>query len=253
MSYLEVQVAMILLAISTTGLYSISVIQTRQSARLTESAFGEYADEQAAINPSTNPWARKLGVLATIEDGIAPSIAIEPQQSFTAIKDGHQSPSPNTHQGSGDFWSWNSWSFYRSYNGQAHYHYQPSSSGEGSYFEQEITGIPHGNYEILVTYPWLGSLGQSISHQIYDGPTLIRTVFVNQRTANSDTRLNNHTWDRLDVLPITSGTLRIRILDGPTGSSYVVADAIAVRTRRFELTSVGPTNSGGATAVLEVP
>ena len=66
-SYLEVQVAMVLLSIGIGGLYSLSVIQTRQSVALERML---PADEIASINPvaDANPsvaaWAQKLGAYA---------------------------------------------------------------------------------------------------------------------------------------------------------------------------------------------
>ena len=48
-SYLEVQVAMVMLSIGMVGLYSMSVVQTRQTSRLTEIL---PADEPAGLEPS---------------------------------------------------------------------------------------------------------------------------------------------------------------------------------------------------------
>ena len=253
-TYLEVQVAMVMLAIATSGLYSVSVIQTKQTARLTNRVFAEFADEDAAINPSTSSWARKLGVMATVDEVPAAGIALPVDDYFVSITDNADSGSGTTKfSANSDWFDWYLWNSYPAYGHSALYHPEFAQPGAGSYCQQEITGIPSGNYEVLITHPHFNGLGSNVSYEVYDDTTLIQTVQVNQQVACQEVQLNSHGWKRIVVMPINSGTLKIRILDGPDGRSYVIADAIAVRTRKFELASVVPTLTRGATVVLEAP
>ncbi|KAA1262189.1 hypothetical protein LF1_47510 [Rubripirellula obstinata] len=252
-TYLEVQVAMVMLAIATAGLYSVSVIQTKQSARLSGRVFAEFADADAAINAPTNEWARKLGAIATVDEVASPANAIDPDNYFVSITDNLWGGATIPFRAPSDFYTWYHWHYFACYGGTAFYHPEFSTVGAGSYCEQRITGIPSGNYEVLITYPYLSSLGTGIPYEIYDGATLVDTVIVNQTLPCDDTQLDGHDWERIAVMPINSGTLRIRMLDGPNGDRFIIADAIAVRTRKFELTSVNPTAGGGATAVVVTP
>jgi hypothetical protein len=59
-------------------------------------------------------------------------------------------------------------------------------------------------------------------------------------------------FESLGVFTINSGSVTVRILDGPGGPSYVVGDAVLVRSRRsLNVISVNPNDNGGANAVLE--
>ena len=252
-TYLEIQVAMVMLSIATAGLYSVSVIQTKQSTRLTDRVFAEFADADAAINAPTSPWARKLGAMATVDEVTSPGIPIDPDNYFVSITDNDGSGVTTTFREPSDSYGWTFWTYFRCYGGNAYFHRETSQPGDGSYCDQEIAGIPNGNYEVLITYPNLFTLGRNIAYEIYDGTTLVQTISVDQWQPCNDTQLDGHDWERIAVMPITSGTLKIRIKDGPAARNFLIVDAIAVRTRKFELTSVTPTSSAGATALLETP
>ena len=75
---------------------------------------------------------------------------------------------------------------------------------------------------------------------------------VNQRVAPADFSHNGRMWRLLGVYAINSGQVRVRMLDGPTSRSYIICDAMLVRTcRPLRVLSVAETGSGGATATLE--
>ncbi|MDA8744063.1 hypothetical protein N9N28_05470 [Rubripirellula amarantea] len=254
-SYLEVQVAMVLLAISTAGLYSVSIANTKQTSALVNRTFNSFADEDAAINAHPDEWARKLGVIAELDEVVSPAGTVVPDTFFSKITDNTSAADNIFFRASSDYYQWYDWTTSLGYGGNAKYHYQPTDIGEGSYTEQRITGIPAGTYEILITHPTLSVLAAETIYHIFDGSaaTPVSVVSVDQRVSCNDTRFGGHSWKRIEVMPITSGTLRIRINDGPAGRSFVISDAIAVRSRRFELVSVTPSNTGGATAALEIP
>jgi hypothetical protein len=249
-TYLEVQVAMVLLAIGMAGMYSMSVVQTKQTRRLIDVL---PAAEIPALNRSGDPWARKLGVYASVDEIVTPPAAVLPYSyAEQVVNDGDGAPSITTFQGPLDTHGFISFGHTPSYQGD--YHYHRSYGNIGSYFEFQATGLPVGEYEVLTTYYVYGSLGNAIPHQIYDGPTLRTTVNVNQKIATSDVSYDGKLWDRLAVVQVNTGTLRVRLVDGPGCTSYILADAILVRSARsFDVVSVAETAGGGATAILEAP
>lgn len=245
-SYLEVQVAMVMLSIGMAGLYSMSVVQSRQTNRLTDIL---PSDQTAALNQASMEWARKLGVYASVDEIVVPSAPIINQPLVDIIID-NQSSGAYFRRGSSDWWGWTSWNHSRAYLGNAHYHY--SVGRTGSYAQLRANGLATGDYEVYVTFPNLGSLGRSIPHRVYDGWTLLETVDVNQRVAPADFRHAGRMWHLLGVYRINSGTVRVRMLDGPNSRSYILCDAMLVRTQRpLRVLSVADTTGGGATAILE--
>lgn len=249
-SYLEVQVAMVLLAIGMAGLYSMSVVQTKQTARLKRIL---PADEIPAINRSADSWAQKLGVYAELEPAVVPTDPVLPYVYFEQVIDNADGPSSvKTFKDPGDTYGWVNWWYYRAFRGRVHYH--RSYGNTGSYIEFRATGLPVGEYEVLTTYNVFGSLGTAIPHQVFDGRTLRSTVLVDQTEATSEVSYEGRLWDRLAVVQINTGTVRIRLNDGPGCSSYILGDAMLIRSARsLDLISVDETAGGGATAILEAP
>ena len=245
-SYLEVQVAMVMLSIGMAGLYSMSVVQTRQTSRLTEIL---PAAQPAALNQAGHEWARKLGVYASVETTVVPSAPVANRPIVDVVID-NQDPGATFHKGSSDWYGWTSWNYYRAYLGNARYHY--SFGRSGSWAELRATGLAQGDYEVYVSYPNLGSFGRAIPHRVYDGITLLETVNVDQRVAPADFSHNGRMWRLLGVYPINSGQVRLRMMDGPNSRYYIICDAMLVRTRRpLRVLSVAETGGGGATATLE--
>ncbi|MCA9138711.1 MAG: hypothetical protein KDB00_18195 [Planctomycetales bacterium] len=256
-SYLEVQVAMVLLSIGISGLYSISVVQTRQTARLQEML---PSDEVASINPvsTTNPaeaaWAKKLGVYADIQtDSVAAPVTTYPLNTgFVKIVD---------NEDTGDYWTHRGWGApdWFQYTGSLE-KYEDSisvlqtSGSHGSFAEFIARNIPPGEYEVLLFCARISPCGSAVPHQIYDGPQLIDTVSVNQRVADNDFYYDSHWWQRLGVYTFHNSEIRVRMLDSPDTGDYVIADAIMIRCRRsFSVTSpVEATTSGGATVTVDL-
>ena len=248
---MEVQVAMVLLAIGMAGLYSMSVVQTKQTRRLTDVL---PPADVPALNRAGDPWMRKLGVYASVEELVTPTGSILAVFVLRASRRQPRRPArfyilSKTRVIS---LSWYAWNYSPSYLGNSHYH--RSYGNLGSYAEFSITGLPVGEYEVLTCYPALSSLGSAIPHQIYDGTTLRTTVNVNQKVATSEVSYNGRNWDRLAVVQINSGMVRVRLIDGSGARNYILADAILVRSARsFDVVSVAETAGGGATAILEAP
>ncbi len=241
---------MVLLAIGMAGLYSMSVVQTKQTRRLTDIL---PAADMPALNRSSDPWMRKLGVYASVEESVTPTGNILPYSYFEQVVDNLDgAPGFTSYQDPSDSYGWYAWNYSPSYRGNSHYH--RSFGNIGTYAEFTVSGLPVGEYEVLTCYPPLASLGSVIPHEIHDGATWRTTVNVNQQVGTSEVSYSGRNWDRLAVVQINSGTIRVRLMDGPGAMNYILADAILVRSARsFDVVSVAETAGGGATAILEAP
>lgn len=246
-TYLEIQVAMVMLAIAVSGLYSLSVIQTRQTSRLAEVL---PSNEIAALNQADSAWERKLGSYARIESAAAPRPAEIPYVKTTRIVDNQDgSPAVELFRGSNPY-DWTSWDYPTNYLGNAHFLY---NTGDPSpWAELSAFGLPAGDYDVFVMHPVFTSLGNAIEHQVYDGNSLLESVLVNQQQSPDDTYHAGRWWKRLGTYEINSGTCRVRLIGGPGALWYIIADAIMVRSRRsLEIQSIADTADGGVTVTLE--
>lgn len=239
---------MALMSLGAAGLYSISVVQTRQTSRVANIL---PANEVAALNRTVDPWERKLGVYAEIEAAVVPDAPAQPDVAVESIVDDTDFSSISHHQGPADAYGWTSWSHTSAYNNSGYYH--RSTGNLGSYFEFNLTGLTPGEYEVYTTYPTFSVLGTAIIHEIRDGGTVVATKSVDQTTTPSHLDHAGRMWEKLGFVQIDSGTLSVRIQDGPGGVDYVLADAILVRSRRsLEVVSIAETAGGGVTATLQV-
>ena len=239
-SYLEVQVAMVLMSLGAAGLYSMSVVQTRQTARITAVL---PAEETAALNRASDPWERKLGVYAEVDAVVIPDSPAQPDLPTETLIDNQELANLQFYQNPADSHGWTSWNYSPAYDGNAHYHY--SLGNVGSYAQFTVTGLDPGEYEVYTTYPALGSLGTSVIHEIRDGGSVVASVTVDQTQDPSQLSHNGRMWDKLGFVEINSGTLRVRLLDGSGAIDYILADAILVRSRRsLEVVSIADTANG---------
>lgn len=247
-SYLEVQVAMVMLVIGMGGLYSMVVVQTRQGNRLREML---PATQVAAINQADTKWARKLGVYANIEDVVVPSELVVADPAIELVVDNEDPASSMTFfKSPGDTNGWTQWTYSAAYLGHCHYHH--SSGNVGTWAQFNVTGLPPGDYEVLTTYSALPSLGTAVPYEIYDGATLRGTVIVDQTQHTSEIDHNGQLFDSIGVFTVNSGDLHVRLLDGPGSTSYILFDAILIRSRRpLDVVSLQPTADDGAQVVVE--
>jgi hypothetical protein len=111
------------------------------------------------------------------------------------------------------------------YNGSSRVHAASSTAATASW---AVTNLPAGTYNVQVT--WVrGSLrSPDAPYYIYDGTTLVATVYVNQQNAPVGTTLGRRPFQSLGSFQINSGTLTVVLGDTPDGS--VSADAIYVTT-----------------------
>ena len=249
-SYIEVQVAMVMLAIGMGGLYSMIVVQTRQGNRLREML---PATQVAAINQAETAWARKLGVYASIDETVNAADVVLPDTSFQLVVDNQDSAASVTFfQSPDDPNGWTQWTQSQAYLGHCRFH--RSNGNVGSWAQFNATGLPAGEYEILTTYPSFGTLGTAVPHEIYDGTKLIDTVPVDQTQPTSQVSHQGRLFDSIGVFTVTSGDVHLRLLDGPGSESFMLFDAILIRSRRpLDVVSLQPTANGGAQVVVEDP
>lgn len=260
-SYLEVQVAMVLLSIGISGLYSISVVQTRQTARLQQML---PSDQIASINPvsAADPaqaaWAKKFGVYAEIQtDVLAAPVPIYPlNHGFQQIIDNEDAVGFITYQAPGA----DDWEEYGGHYGDHDMNVAEIStvSSYGSYAYFEFRNVPPGEYEVFTTFPtkrssYSGEFGSAVPHYIIGGSTY-EVVPVDQRTVEQDVEHDGHWWERLGKFTFDSNTVYVVVYDSPRTGDWLIADAVMLRSRRsFEVvTAVSPTADGGATVTVEL-
>src|SRR5262249_4789184 len=90
----------------------------------------------------------------------------------------------------------------------------------------QVTGLPSGSYTVQATWNASSNHPSNAPYAIYDGTTLVRTVFVDQRPAPSGVVVGGVAFQDLGTVQVTSGTLRVVLSDA--GDGYVVADAVRV-------------------------
>ncbi|MEM9588093.1 MAG: hypothetical protein AAGA03_12500 [Planctomycetota bacterium] len=246
-SYLEVQVAMVMLAIGTAGLLSISVIQTRQTVQLTE-----LLDQGTshALNPADSSWASKLGVYTTVEESVAPRSAITPHLQFQQIiDDAMGSPFRQVHTAPDDDFGWYVYGSSTTYLSSCVYTY---CTGYGSYVGFHFEDVPPGRYDLFTTYRAWSILSDSVTHQVRVDGNLVNTITVNQRQAPNDLTFDSTGWRHLHTLSF-DGDLEVRLVDDVAKSDYLFADAVMLRNAEtLEIITVQK-NAGGAQAVLREP
>jgi type II secretory pathway pseudopilin PulG len=207
-SFLELQVAFVLLGIALAGLGPLVVMQSKQ-LRMLESRF----DHQTAyyLVPSTDSWARKLGAAASIatEDPGTPSPVV------TLIDDGD----PGYSDTGG---SWIQWSSGDPFQGD----YRENELGAGSdKASWEFAGLEAGWYEVLVTWGRDG-WATDAPYTVLDGETPLATVRVNQSNDPSGAVFEGSPWESLGVFSIAGGALRVDLSDD--ADEWVVADAVRI-------------------------
>lgn len=261
-SYLEVQVAMVLLSIGIGGLYSLAVIQSRQTAQLTNLI---PIDQVSSINPvnSGTPaeaaWARKFGVYADLaNDAVAaPTATYTLNVGFLQVIDNEDPSGFYAHTADGG----DNWEQYGGHGDDNKMNVDeiqtPASYGSFAVFIFE--NIPAGDYEVFTHFPtksgsYPGQFGSAVPHHIYEGYTLVSTTNVDQRLLDQDLYHSGTWWERLGGHTFHGDTIYVLISDTPKTGDWLVADAVMLRCRRSLgiVTPVTSTTGGGATVNVEL-
>lgn len=224
------------------------------------------ANEVASINPvvgnspAESAWARKLGVYAGIQaDAVAsPPPLYTLNDGFLIIVDNRKKRKFHAHDG-GHGSKWEREKDYPEDFGALHYdrdveELETKNHSHGAYAEFKLKHNEPGDYEVLLHCPRVWFLGNSVTHQIFDGDDLIDTVQVDQTVAQEDFQYDGLWWQRLGVYTFHDDKVFVRVLDTPISGDSIVADAVMLRSRRsFEsVSSVSTTPNGGATVTVEL-
>lgn len=208
-SFLELQVAFVLLGIALAGLIPLVVMQSKHLKRL-EARLDHQTTHYLA--PSTDEWARKLGVAASIEledPGPLPSPPV------TLIDDGD----PDYIE-SGENW-------YGHAEDAFDLDVRGNLNGDGSETAVwEFSGIPAGNYEVLVTWKENDELASNAPYAVYDGATAEGTFGIDQTAAPSGTTFGGVPWESLGVFSIVDDPLSVELTDDADGK--IQADAVRI-------------------------
>jgi ABC-type polysaccharide/polyol phosphate transport system ATPase subunit len=91
----------------------------------------------------------------------------------------------------------------------------------------QLDGLPRGTYDVQATWPPDPRGAYSAPYSVYDGPTLLRTVRVNQSIKPFGATAGGAVFQSLGTYPVHSGRLRVVLSNQATGG-YVLADAVRV-------------------------
>jgi len=95
-------------------------------------------------------------------------------------------------------------------------------------FTWTFENLADGYYEVQAT--WTTSPGNALDapFTLFDGAAVESTPRINQQLAPDDEQAAGRWWERLGIVHIVSGELRVELSDQATSGSYIVADAIRV-------------------------
>jgi hypothetical protein len=218
-SFLELQVAFVLLGIALAGLTPLVVMQSRQ-LRMLEARF----DPQTTyyLVPSTDAWAGKLGAPATIETA-DPGTAPAP---VTLIDNGD----PGYYEIDYGLIDWTTVARPTAFEGTLR---RQDGSGIGDAAVWEFANLQPGWYEVLVTYAAAADQATNAPFSVYDGAVCDGTVPINQTQPPSGAVFQGVPWESLGLFSISGDTLKVKVVDYANG--YIVADAVRIVPVRNEV------------------
>lgn len=220
-SFLEVQIAVVLLGVSTAALAPVMVTQMRQSARI-QSRFP--TETVQYISQPDNPWVGKLGGRATLSDTFSGSFSKK-------VLDAHPDSTVDDldlRYYEGGLWSTVTNS--RAYNGDLR---RADPSAGASLCLWEFYGIRPQYYEILVTWPAHAMAAPDAQVEIYDAITLRDTIVVNQTQKPAGETSDGVKWQSLGLYWIDTGSIWVVLWSQLSGN--VLADAVRIKPAQLEL------------------
>ncbi len=125
------------------------------------------------------------------------------------------------YQASGDHWT--STSGLGGYGNSVSY----AAEGDGGHTASwQVDGLPPAEYEVRATWTPYANRATNAPYHIYDGPTRLATVRVNQQLTPSGLCAHGVMFQSLGVYPIRSGSVRVVLSNDADG--FVIADAVHV-------------------------
>ncbi|OYP29394.1 hypothetical protein CGZ80_24610 [Rhodopirellula sp. MGV] len=246
------QVAMVLLAIATSGLFSLSVVATRQSVRLQNTL---PPSQTISINPNSlgepaeAAWARKLGVFADLEVDER-RIAKMPtpfQAGFDRVVD-NSGPNFYSHHAQ-DSQPWQTQSNVPDSFGNTITRLSADQS-HGSFAAYVFSNVPDGEYELLLHVPRSPDFGVAVRHRVYFAGSFADTIDVDQTVDTRDTEIDGLYWQRLGVYHVRGSMIAVQVIDTPGSGPTIVCDAVRLRSRRsFDIVAPPIQSSDGSVSV----
>jgi len=228
-SLLELQVSFIVLGVALAGVAPLVVMQSRQLQSL-EARLD--VDQVQYLDPSDDPWARKLGapaIITTTDPGTTPPPPV------TLIDDldlAYSEIDPGTID-------WTTVIDAAAWLGQYRHNYGDALGDTAIW---TFTDLPPGWYTVQVTYPANALHATNAPFSAYDDITLLGTTPVDQQTPPT-----GGTWETLATYKVVSGTLRIELGDNADGE--IAADATRVVSVRNEIDVISLTKTTDSEAV----
>ena len=206
-SFLESQVAMVVMAISISGLAPLMVLNTRQAAELQH----QIPSTPMYLTPETG-WKAKLGGAASISDE-----ATLPVVEVLDIDDG-------------DVGFRNRGMFWYLYTGRPSVHdadFRLFYRRGAAYGEYTLDVTP-GIYEVYASYSAYSFLSDAVRYRAYDDDAETLVVVIDQRQQPNDLVENGVSWKLLGAMTCESGTARVRV-DSLANRSLTMADGIQLK------------------------
>jgi prepilin-type N-terminal cleavage/methylation domain-containing protein len=226
---LELEVALLLLGITLTGVFPLLVVQSRGISAV-EKHFRPEVDYY--LVPSTNLWARKLGASAALMDrdpGPPPSPVV------LDIDDGDNGYSES---GSG----WSSTKVSNSYKGEYRQHnsslpVDSTNMGKGKGLDKQglaaaplgtavwqFSNLPPGWYNAMATWPDAPTNAPDAPYAIFDGSESLGTFLVGQNVPPSGLLFGGRPWQSVAIAYFRNGAVRVELSSNAGGS--VAADGV---------------------------
>ncbi len=207
-SFLELQVAFVVLAVALAGLFPLVVMHSKQQTRLEQRL-----DPQTTyfLVPSTDSWARKLGCAAL----------------FRTQDPGPPPPPPLLLLDNGDTAysevgaDWGTEAQPQAYRGDHRWHTLGTGTNTASW---QFTGLDPGWYDVRATWLESGTGASNAPFTVYDGTTNRGTFRVNQQLAPSGAVYDGRPWQSLGVVSIAGSSCKVTLTDDADGR--VIADAV---------------------------
>jgi prepilin-type N-terminal cleavage/methylation domain-containing protein len=248
---LEFIVAMVVLSIALTGMFPLMVVQSRNLESL-ELRYSEQGNKKTDwvcpvftpdlegavvlsredygdwyLIPSTDPWARKLGAMATLSRNPPAALPVE-------IRDDEGDVSDPGYEETGTGWAVETNA--QAFLGDRRRH-APIAEGETTieYATWTFTIQTPGYYRILAT--WSAATDQTQAgdacFDIYRNGVLLDQIITAQNVLPDGPAYEGRPWHALTTKYLDVGTLQVKLRGGATKdatptSGYVVADSVRI-------------------------
>lgn len=224
-SFLEVQVALILLGLSTAALSPVMVTQMRQ-AKTIESRLPVTVTHY--VNRPRSAWFGKLGGCATM--------STTPPLAYLAFDSALKRPSQIVDDRDKRYYEggrWTTQSTAAAYDADVR---TALAGATSSICLWEFVGVRPQYYVIQVTWPSYKHAAKDAPFNVYNAVEMIDSIAVDQTRAPKGESAESATWQTLGTYWIDTGSIWVTLDNG--GNGTVIADAVRIVPAMLELTVV---------------